>query len=84
MSILLSLPFTYGFVNTHWTHMTDFMLKKMGVQNIHILLIIGKVAAEFNTCLKFLSRNRHATISNRRTPAMTNTAFGHIAHLRMR
>ena len=27
-SILLSLPFMYGFVNTHWTHMTDFMLEK--------------------------------------------------------
>ena len=53
--ILLSLPFTYGFVNTHWTHMTDFMLeKKPGVRQIHTLRIIGKVAAEFNTCLKFL------------------------------
>jgi hypothetical protein len=27
-AILLSLPFTYGFVNTHWTHMSDFMLEK--------------------------------------------------------
>ena len=53
-SVLLSLPFTYGFVNTHWTHMTDFMLeKKPGVRQIHTLRIIGKVAAEFNTCLKF-------------------------------
>lgn len=55
LSILLSLPFTYGFVNTHWTHMTDFMLeKKPGIRQIHTLRIIGKVAAEFNTCLKFL------------------------------
>lgn len=53
-AVLLSLPFTYGFVNTHWTHMSDFMLeKKPGVRHIHTLRIIGKVAAEFNTCLKF-------------------------------
>ena len=53
-SILLSLPFVYGFVNEHWTHMTDFMLeKKPGVRQIHTLRIIGKVSAEFNTCLKF-------------------------------
>ncbi len=45
----------YGFVNKHWTSMTDFMLeKKAGVRHIHTLRIIGKVAAEFNTCLKFL------------------------------
>ena len=51
---LLSLPFSYGFVNTHWTHMSDFMLeKKPGIRQIHTLRIIGKVAAEFNTCLKF-------------------------------
>jgi hypothetical protein len=55
ISILLSLPFSYGFPNSHWTHMTDFMLeKKPGVRQIHTLRIIGKVAAEFNTCLKFL------------------------------
>ena len=53
MAILLSLPFTYSFVNEHWLHMTDFMLeKKPGVRHIHLLGIIGKVAAEFNTCLK--------------------------------
>ena len=55
LGVLLSLPFTYGFVNKHWTHMTDFMIeKKPGVRQIHTLRIIGKVAAEFNTCLKFL------------------------------
>jgi hypothetical protein len=43
-SVLLSLPFVYGFVNTHWAHMTDFMLeKKAGVQHIHTLRIIGKM-----------------------------------------
>ncbi len=57
MSVLMSLPlpFVYGFPNEHWTHMTDFMLeKKPGMRQIHTLRIIGKVAAEFNTCLKFL------------------------------
>jgi hypothetical protein len=59
LSILFSLPFTYGFVNTHWTSMTDFMLeKKPGLRHIHMLRIIGKVAAEFNTCLKFLIGKR--------------------------
>ena len=53
-AILLSLPFMYGFVNTHWTHMSDFMLeKKPGVRQLHLLRIIGKVPAEYNTCLKF-------------------------------
>ena len=53
-AILLSLPFMYGFVNDHWTHMSDYMLeKKPGQRHIHTLRIIGKVAAEFNTCLKF-------------------------------
>lgn len=55
LSVLFSLPFSYGFVNVHWTSMTDFMLeKKPGVRHIHTLRIIGKVAAEFNTCMKFL------------------------------
>lgn len=55
VSVLLSLPFVYGFPNEYWTHMTDFMLeKKPGVRQIHTLRIIGKVAAEFNTCLKLL------------------------------
>lgn len=53
--ILLSLPFTYGFVNTQWMHMTDFMLEKTpGIWQIHTLRIIGKVAAAFNTRLKLL------------------------------
>lgn len=34
--------------------MTDFMLEKNpGVLQIHTLRIIGKVSAEFNTCLNF-------------------------------
>ena len=59
LSILFSLPFMYGFANVHWTSMTDFMLeKKPGVRHIHTLRIIGKVAAEFNTCLKYLIGKR--------------------------
>ena len=55
LSILFSLPFVYSFPNEHWTHMTNFMLeKKPGVRHIHQLRIIGKLAAEFNTCLKLL------------------------------
>ena len=58
-SILLSLPFVYGFPNSHWTHMTDFMLeKKPGMRQIHMLRIIGKLAAEFNTCLKLIIGKR--------------------------
>ena len=34
--------------------MMDYMLeKKPGIRQIHTLRIIGKVAAKFNTCLKF-------------------------------
>ena len=55
LSVLFSLPFIYGFTNTHWSQMTDFMLeKKPGVRHIHLLRIIGKVPAEFKTCLKLL------------------------------
>ena len=58
-SVLLSLPFVYGFPNAHWTHMTDFMLeKKPGRRQIHMLRIIGKLAAEFNTCLKLIIGKR--------------------------
>lgn len=58
-SVLLSLPFVYGFPNAHWTHMTDFMLeKKPGMRQIHMLRIIGKLAAEFNTCLKLIIGRR--------------------------
>lgn len=55
LSVMFTLPFSYGFVNEYWTSITDFMLeKKPGVRQIHTLRIIGKVAAEFNTCLKYL------------------------------
>ncbi|NCG03649.1 MAG: hypothetical protein GWP22_09365, partial [Actinomycetales bacterium] len=54
-SVLISLPFMYGFVNRHWIKMADVMLeKKPGVRKIHLLRIIGKLPAEFNTALKLL------------------------------
>ena len=54
-SVMISLPFTYGFMNSLWSFMTDFMIeKKRGKVELHLLRIIGKVAAEFNTALSFL------------------------------
>ena len=56
-SVLLSLPFMYGFVNRHWLKMADVMLeKKPGNRKIHLLRIIGKLPAEFNTALKIFAR----------------------------
>ena len=49
--------------------MTDFMLeKKPGVRQIHTLRFIGKVAAEFNRCLKFFI-GRQAMLNFERTKA---------------
>jgi hypothetical protein len=54
LSILISLPFIYGFANTRWMNMIDVMLeKKPGVRNIHMLRIIGLVCPEFNTALSY-------------------------------
>jgi hypothetical protein len=51
---LVSLPFIYGFANTRWMNMIDVMLeKKPGVQNIHMLRIIGLVYPKFNTALSY-------------------------------
>jgi hypothetical protein len=51
---LVSLPFIYGFANTRWINMINVMLeKKPGVQNIHMLQIIGLVCPEFNTTLSY-------------------------------
>jgi hypothetical protein len=55
MSIMMSLPFVYGFVNTRWTKALDVMLEKVkGLRQIHRLRIIGLLEADFNTALKFL------------------------------
>lgn len=54
LSILVSLPFIYGFPNQKWLHMIDVMLeKKPGVCHIHRLRIIGLVSPAFNTMLKW-------------------------------
>jgi hypothetical protein len=54
LSILISLPFIYGFANTRWMNMIDVMVeKKPGVQHIHMLRIIGLVCPEFNTALSY-------------------------------
>jgi hypothetical protein len=51
---LVSLQFIFGFANTRWMNMIDVMLeKKPGVQNIHMLRIIGLVCPEFNTALSY-------------------------------
>jgi len=76
LSVMFSLPFLYGFVNTYWTSMTDFMLeKKPGVRQIHTLRIIGKVAAEFNTCLKFLIGKKTKNNFERSTPSPDQHGF---------
>ena len=58
-SILISLPFIYGFANTRWMNMIDVMLeKKTGVLHIHMLRIIGSVCPEFNTALSYFIGHR--------------------------
>ena len=52
-SIMLSLPFRYGFVNNRWTKCVEVMLEKSpGNKKIHQLRIIGLLEADFNTALK--------------------------------
>jgi len=59
MSLLMSLPFMFGFAHERWTTTVDVMLeKKKGVRRIHQLRIIGILEADFNIALKILfSRN---------------------------
>ena len=55
LSVMMSLPFMYGFVNEWWTTESDVMLeKKRDVWKIHQLQIIGILEADFNTTLKIL------------------------------
>ena len=70
MGIMLSLPFVYGFPNPKWCNMTDFMLqKKPGNDQIHTHRIIGKLAAEFNTCLKFIMAKKLANNYENNNPS---------------
>eukprot|EP00970_Alexandrium_tamarense_P013903 scaffold3774_cov137-Alexandrium_tamarense.AAC.4 len=51
---MLSLPFTYGFVNERWTKEIDVMLaKEKGDTQIHKNRLIGLLEADFNTALKW-------------------------------
>ena len=55
MSIMMSLSFMYGFTNERWENAIDIMLeKKLGIQKIHLMRIIGLVEADFNTALKIM------------------------------
>ena len=55
MSLMMSMPFEFGFVNDRWTNAIDVMLeKKKGIRRIHMLRIIGLLEADFNTALKIL------------------------------
>lgn len=66
-SVMMSLPFQYGFSNKRWETAIDVMLeKKPGVRKIHLMRIIGLVEADFNTALKIyfaqgLMRNAEAS-----------------------
>ena len=58
-SIMISLPFMYGFVCNRWKKIIDCMLeKKPGVRKIHIMRIICLFEADFNTLLKWMF-NQH-------------------------
>ena len=55
LSLLMSLPFMYGFAHQRWATMADVMLeKKKNVRKIHQLRIIGILEADFNTALKII------------------------------
>jgi hypothetical protein len=59
LSIMMSLPFMYGFPNKHWMKSIDVMLeKKKGVKKIHMLRIIALLEADFNTALKIFFARR--------------------------
>ena len=55
LSLMMSLPFCFGFVNARWKQIIDVMIeKKRGVRKIHQLRIIGILEADFNIALKIL------------------------------
>jgi hypothetical protein len=58
-SLMLSLPFMYGFQCDRWRRVIDCMLeKKPGVRKIHIMRIIILFEADFNSALKwYFSKN---------------------------
>jgi len=57
LSIMISIPFMFGFAPERWKTMTDVMIeKKKGVRKIHQLRIIGLLQADLNTALKYFGR----------------------------
>ena len=75
LSILMSLPFQFGFANTRWTHSVDVMLEKSpGVRHIHKLRIIGLVEADFNTALKILFARK--LMKNAESSGLHNEQWG--------
>ncbi len=55
LSVMMSLPFMYGFTNKRWETAIEVMLeKKRGVRRIHLMRIIALVEADFNTALKIM------------------------------
>ncbi|KAL7553871.1 hypothetical protein ACHAWF_018280, partial [Thalassiosira exigua] len=53
LSIMMSLPFVFGFVHEICeTEINAMLEKKRGVRNIHLLQIIGILEADFNTALR--------------------------------
>ncbi|KAL7533444.1 hypothetical protein ACHAXR_008968 [Thalassiosira sp. AJA248-18] len=67
-TIMMRLPFMYGFVNNRWTKCIDVMLeKKKGIRQIHQMRIIGLVEADFNTALKLFFAKQMVTNSENTT-----------------
>ena len=57
ISVMISIPFVFGFAPERWRSMTDVMLeKKKGNRQINQLRIIGLLEADFNTALKYFAR----------------------------
>ena len=57
MSVLLGFPFVYRFANTKWVNVTNFILReKPGWNKIHLIQIIRKMSADFNTMVKHYSK----------------------------
>ena len=79
MSIMMSLPFLYGFVNTRWTKSIDVMLeKKRGNRKIHMLRIIGLLEADFNTALKIIFAKK--MMNNAESAGLSDEQWGSRKH----
>ena len=59
MSVMMYLPFKYGFSVKRWQRAIDVMLEKQeGIRKIHLMRIIGLVEADTNCALKILYSDR--------------------------